>query len=60
MNADEIRAFSQPTWELYRECVLSVPGNDEGDVEGRIIYEAYHRRVMSRDYRPVGILIITN
>lgn len=57
MNNLTIRAFSQPTWELYRDSVLSVIGSDNGDVEGKEVYDIYHARVMAGKFGPVGIEI---
>jgi len=57
MKEEEIRAFAQPTWELYRESILSVPGNTEGDVEGRIVYEHYHERVKNNEFGPVTLFL---
>jgi len=58
MTPNEIRSFSQPTWELYRESVLSIPGNKEFDVEGKPVYDVYHQRVMAGDYGDVSIIFI--
>lgn len=58
MNENQIKAFSQPTWELYREVVLSIEGNDEGDVEGIPVYEHYHKKVMDGNYGKVGLILI--
>jgi hypothetical protein len=60
MNANDIRAFAQPTWELYRDSVLSVEGATTWDVEGKIVYEAYHKKVMAGNYDSVGIIMLNS